>query len=111
MRRHEQPTPVPHKSKKVIGCMLCIDSGDGDIAQLEHVARKRSRPIGQNIRLERFHVHLKGHHPDACRNRAMSLFAMGFTIRALSAATTAPKGETFERMASRSLGSAHSDAV
>jgi hypothetical protein len=57
-RRHEQPTPEPHKSKVAVDCMLCSDPGDDDNAPSGHVARKRSRPIGQNIRLDRFHVHL-----------------------------------------------------
>ena len=76
--------------------------GDDDIAQLGHVAKKRSRPIGQNIRLDRFHVHLKAHHPDACRNGARSLFELGFTRRELGAAVTAPEGEALERMTSES---------
>ena len=110
MRRHEQPTPAPHKSKEVVDCLLCSDPGDDDIAPLGHVARKRSRPIGQNIRLDRFHVHLKAHHPDACRNGARSLFELGFTRRELGAAVTAPEGEALERMTSESLGSGHLDA-
>ncbi len=110
-RRHELPTPTPHKSKEVVDCMLCSDPGDDDIAQLGHVFRKRSRPIGQNIRLDRFHDHLKAHHPDTCRNRAKSLFELGFARRELGAALTAPEGVALKRMTSESLGSGHSDAV
>jgi hypothetical protein len=111
MRRHEQPTHAPHKSKEVVDCLLCSEPGDDDIAQLGHVARKRSRPIGQNIHLDRFHVHLKAHHPDACRYGDMSLFELGFTRRELGAAIMEPDGEAIERMTYESLGSSHSDAV
>jgi hypothetical protein len=102
-RRHDQPTPVPHKSKEAVdyllemeieiytlqkgglrtNYLLCSDPGVDDDAQLQHVARKRSRPIGQNIRLDRFKRLLRSHHPAACRNGARSLFAMGFTRWAL----------------------------
>jgi hypothetical protein len=110
-RRHEQPTPEPHKSKVAVDCMLCSDPGDDDNAPSGHVAKKRSRPLGQNIRLDRFHVHLKAHHPDACRDGARSLLQLGFTRQELGAATTAPEGEALQGMPTESLRSRHSDAV
>ena len=101
-RREEQPTHAPPKSKEAVDCLLCSDPGDD---KLEHVARKRSRPIVQNLRLDRFHAHLKSHHQDACRNGASSLLTMGFSRRAPSVAAAAPPegGVAQEIVASGSL--------
>ncbi len=65
-------------------CMLCNDLGDDDNARVGHVRRKRTRTIGQNIRLDRLHAHMRTFHPDACRFEARSLFSMGFTTRELA---------------------------
>jgi len=101
-RREEQPTLAPPKSKEFVDFMLCGDPGDNDN---EDVVRKRSRPIGQNTRLDRFKRNLKSHHPsDASRNGAESLFAMGLCRRAPYDVTVAPEeGQAQERMAYGSL--------
>ncbi len=102
-RRENQPSPAPHKSKKVVDCLLCIDPGDDDDAHGDHIRSQRSRPIGINIRLDRFVAHIKSNHPDACRNEARSLLTMGFTRRNVGAGATAPEGDEHKRMAASSL--------
>jgi hypothetical protein len=52
MRREEQPTHTPPKSKKVFECLLRSDPGDDDDAQVGHGRRKRSRPVGLNIAMK-----------------------------------------------------------
>jgi hypothetical protein len=89
-RRENQPSPALHKSKEAVGCLLCSDPIDDD--GNEQVVGKRSRPIGQNLRLDRFHTHLKINHPDACREGARSLLTMGFSRRAPCATIIAPEG-------------------
>jgi hypothetical protein len=54
MRGENQPSPAPHQFKEVVDFLLCSDPGDDDNAQVGHAHMKRSRAIGQNIRLERF---------------------------------------------------------
>jgi hypothetical protein len=81
-RRENQPSPAPHKSKEAVDCLLWCDPGDDDVEEIVNVPKKRSRPVGFNIRLDRFHKHLHSHHPDACRNGARSLLTMGSTQRA-----------------------------
>jgi hypothetical protein len=101
-RKENQPLPAPHKSKEAVSCLLYSDPGDDD--RNEHVTRKRARPIGQNLRLDRLHAQLKSHHPDACREGARSLLTMGFSRRAPSVASIATEaGDDHERMASGSL--------
>ena len=78
---------------------MCIDPGDDDDAHGDQTRRKRSRPIGMNIHLDRFFPHLKIHHPDACRNGAKSLLPIGFTRRNVGVGATAPEGDEHERMA------------
>ncbi len=60
-RREDQPPPTPPKSKEDVDCLLCCDPGDDGN---EHFAKKRSRPIGQSLRLDRFQAHLKCYHTD-----------------------------------------------
>ncbi len=107
-RRENQPSHAPHKSKEAVDCLLCIDPGDVDDVHGDQTRRKRSRPIGINIRLDRFAAHIKSHHPDACGNGARSLLQMGFTRRNVRAEATAPDGDEHERMASVSLINASS---
>jgi len=51
-RRETQPAPAPHRFKEAVDCLLCSDPGDDDNSQVGFVHMKRSRAIGQNIRLE-----------------------------------------------------------
>jgi len=92
--RENQPSLVPHKSTQGVDCVLCIDSGEDGDGLVGNIRTKRSRPIGLNIRLDRFHAHLASHHPNACRNGAMSLLPMDFTRRAVGAAAIANRGAT-----------------
>ena len=89
-RRENHSSAAPHKSKEAIKCFLCSDSGDDD--GNEYIATKRSRPIRQNLRLDRFHAHLKSHNLDACCEGARRLLTMGFSRRAPSVAAIAPEG-------------------
>ncbi len=58
--RAQQPSPAPHKSKEAVDCMFCSDPGESDEEVVEHVAhRKRSRPKGRIIRLDRLLRHMK----------------------------------------------------
>ncbi len=58
-RREYQPSLAPHKSKEVVDCLLCSDPGDDDDAHGGQTRRKRSRPIGINIRMDRFIAHIR----------------------------------------------------
>jgi hypothetical protein len=89
-QRETQPSPAPHKSKEAVDYILCSDPSATIDAQSENFRKKRSRPIGLNNRLDWLHAHLKMHHPDVCREGGKSLFAMGFTRRAVGAEDTAP---------------------
>ncbi len=58
--RPHQPLPTPKKSKEAVDCPLCNDLGESDEEVVEHVAhRKRSRPKGRNIRLDKLLHHMK----------------------------------------------------
>ena len=110
-RRENQPSPAPHRSKEAVDCLLCSDPGDDDDAQVGNVRRKRSRAIGQNIRLDRLHAHMRTFHPDACRFGTRSLLTMGFGNRVGAgrlplAPTTVSEDPQIE--ASGSLGTAPS---
>jgi hypothetical protein len=86
--RQHQPLPTPKKSKEAVDCLLCSHPGESDEEDVENVARrKRSRPKGRNIRLDRLLHHIKKEHPDATRDGARSLLTMGFTRQALGGAS------------------------
>ena len=109
--RKNQPSLATNKFKKGVDCLLCIDSGEDGDELVGNVRKKRSRLVGLNIRLDRFHAHLASHHPDACRNGARSLLTMGFTRRAVGASAIAieahaPSASRLDPhiVASRSLG-------
>ena len=87
--RENQLSLVQHKSKQGVDCLLCSDSGEDGDGLVGNDRRKRSRPIGLNIRLDRLHAHIATHHPYACREGARSLLTMGFTRRAVGAAAIA----------------------
>jgi len=86
--RPQEHSPTPKKSKEVVDRMLCSDPGESDDEVVEHVThRKRSRPKGRNIHLDRLLHHMKKEHPDATRDGAKSLLKMGSTRQALGGAS------------------------
>jgi hypothetical protein len=86
--RPQQPSPTPKNSKEAVDCMLCNDPGESDEEVVEHMAhRKRSRPKGRSIRLDRLLHHMKKEHLDAARDEARSLFKLGLTRQAFGGAS------------------------
>ena len=100
MRRETHPSPAPHRSKEAVDYLLCSDPSDDDNAQVGNASKKRSKAIGQNIRLDILHAHMRTFYPDACRFGARSLLTIGFTMRGVGTASPPHDGLRGLRMTS-----------